>query len=693
MEMNGITDRMNLYEIEVHFCGLTFGIGNGKIRLKDAFGFRCANAQTSELNVLAEIQLAGAFRGASLGAKQILTSEGEKLRYVSHVQEENRLIICQRDESIEVKTVYEALGKAIRVRHIVKNISKEEIVLENAPALLLYGLSGGGTADTKNVFLYRFYNSWHVECQPRKSSLFELGLFCGGPPASKKRVSGVNIGSWSSKEEIPQAIIEDGGRGLFFMFQIENSGSWYWEIGECEREIYLLAGGPNRVFGQWSRKLAAGETFESVPVAFTAANTLNGVLGKMTEYRRRIAPKPVCDENLPVIFNEYMHLSWDNPSEERTKKIAPLAAEMGAEYYVIDCGWHDEEASVYNYVGKWKESKTRFPSGIKATADYLRSFGLKPGLWIETESFGYLCSGMETVYDDSCFFVRNGKAVINMGRKQLDFRQEKVRNYVGGVLRRMIEEYGAEYIKIDYNQDCGEGTELNCCAPGDGLLEHSRAYLAWLKEITERYPHVLIENCGSGGCRMDYAMLSVHPLQSTSDQVDYRNYPYIAGNMLSAVLPEQAGVWSYPCAGENFDDEVVVFNMVNSFLGRIHLASDLRKLTEEQKELVKEGVKYYRRLTPYKKTALPYLPLGFTDFGSDFVASGLLSGKNLFLAVWNLGRTGTIGVPLRDISVKSVRMGYPKGARFETPFECGEDELTLTFREPYRARFLELELN
>ena len=160
------------------------------------------------------------------------------------------------------------------------------------------------------------------------------------------------------------------------------------------------------------------------------------------------------------------------------------------------------------------------------------------------------------------------------------------------------------------------------------ISQYLTSYLAWLKDFETRYPHVLIENCGSGGCRMDYAMLSVHALQSISDQVDYRNYPYIAGNMLSAVLPEQAGVWSYPCAGESFDDEVVIFNMVNGLLGRIHLASDLRKLNDEQKELVKEGIKYYHRLTPYKKKALPYLPLGFTDFSRDFAASGLLCGKS-----------------------------------------------------------------
>lgn len=35
-------------------------------------------------------------------------------------------------------------------------------------------------------------------------------------------------------------------------------------------------------------------------------------------------------------------------------------------------------------------------------------------------------------------------------------------------------------------------------------------------------------------------------IASTSDQTDYCKYPYIVGNILSAVLPEQAAVWSYP---------------------------------------------------------------------------------------------------------------------------------------------------
>ena len=67
-----------------------------------------------------------------------------------------------------------------------------------------------------------------------------------------------------------------------------------------------------------------------------------------------------------------MHLSWDSPTAEQTARIAPVVASLGAEYYVIDCGWHNEEPGdrVYPYVGQWKESHARFPEGVRKTTEY-----------------------------------------------------------------------------------------------------------------------------------------------------------------------------------------------------------------------------------------------------------------------------------------------------------------------------------
>ena len=132
-----------------------------------------------------------------------------------------------------------------------------------------------------------------------------------------------------------------------------------------------------------------------------------------------------------------------------------------------------------------------------------------------------------------------------------------------------------------------KGTEYLADSPGQGLLEHNRAHLSWLDEVLARYPDLTIENCGSGGGRMEYAMLSHLQLQSSSDQEDYRLYPAIAVGESAAVLPEQLAIWSYQLA--NGDADAATFNLVNAMLFRIHQSGHLAELSPESFTQVKNG--------------------------------------------------------------------------------------------------------
>jgi len=119
-------------------------------------------------------------------------------------------------------------------------------------------------------------------------------------------------------------------------------------------------------------------------------------------------------------------------------------------------------------------------------------------------------------------------------------RNPEVRAYLHSVVDRMVTNYKAGYIKMDYNVDGLEGTEYLADSPGQGLLEHNRALLTWHDEILSRYPDLIIENCGSGGGRMEYAMLSHLQLQSSSDQEDYRLFPAIAVGETAAFFPNNS---------------------------------------------------------------------------------------------------------------------------------------------------------
>ncbi len=316
------------------------------------------------------------------------------------------------------------------------------------------------------------------------------------------------------------------------------------------------------------------------------------------------------------------------------------------------------------------------------------------------------CYEMQDFYGDDAFFKRNGQKVITSDRIFLDFRNQKVRDYMTSVIDKMVES-DIGYIKFDSNQDAGAGTEIDSSSPGDGLYEASYAYYNWVKEIMARHPSLIIEASASGGHRMDYKTLSIHPIVSTSDQTDYKKYPYIAGNILSCVLPEQAAIWSYPVeslgtdvfdadtyetVNQRIDVEQVIMNMVTSMLGRMHLASAVHLLSEEKCAYIKEGIKYYNSISYAKRNALPYFPIGFSHFGQEQVVAGFIHKKIIYLAVWNLGGNGIVNIPIKEYTVKSAKISYPTFCSEEIDVE--EHRVVLKLKNgKYQARFLEIEVN
>ena len=681
--------------MQLNFTPLRFEIENDRIFLKSLADYPVHGG-------FVDVTVNGENKDSHLGAKMIPSSEGGRLTYVSHRIDGDTLEIIQRSQVLEVKTVFRRYPdtNAVSVYTEVTNVTNAEITLEEVSALVLKEVCGDVNRP-EDAYLTVFNQSHHGECQTVRQSLYDLGMLSGVPTA-QRRISGGNVGSWSTKEALPQGILENGGR--FLMFQIESNNSWYYELADCFNRLYLWLGSACLPFGGWCKTLGAGESYRTVPVAVCVSDSLNGVLAEMTRYRRHIAGHCQADNTLPTIFNEYMHLSWDSPTAEQTARIAPVVASLGAEYYVIDCGWHNEEPGdkVYPYVGQWKESHARFPEGLRKTTDLIRSLGMKAGLWIEPEIIGIKCGEMLDYYDDDCFITRFGKKVCVMGRYFLDYRNQKVLDYMSETIRRMVEDYGADYIKLDYNEDLGIGTDKASDSFGEGLEQCAHAYLNWIDEMRDRFPHVLFETCSSGGMRMDYETLKHFSIISTSDQTNYRNYPYIAANVLSAVLPEQAAVWSYPVdsfgrpnepfeatyewVNTHISSEQVIMNMVNSFLGRMHLASHVELLSEDKQALICEGIDYFNRLSRIKTDALPYLPFGFTDFTKQQVACGLLRGDTLYLAVWNLGGDA-VTVPL-DRPIRGAEVVYPKNSDLGVTVDgCS---LTVAFTEPYQARFLEI---
>lgn len=644
-----------------------------------------------------------------MGCELVHTSLGERLRYVRHERREDESGACHvfflKDEQdgLAVELYYQFYKglNTFTCHSEIYNEGKEPQGLEALTSFSLHGfeLSGSRAYDNRYL-LHVVHNGWQKELSWKAYRFPELGLTSSqkrGRNNSTKMISFSNTGAWSTKEFLPMAVLEDEETGGYLAWQIEHNGSWHWEIAEHAGMLYLKAAGPTELYAHWYKQLGAGERFVSVPVSVSCGTGgVEAAAQELTRYRRRIRRKNEDNEKLPVIFNDYMNCLWGNPTTKDEIPLIDIAAECGCEYYCIDCGWYS--AGVWwGSVGEWLPSKERFPAtpdfpeGIVSLLSYIRRKGMVPGLWLELEVMGLHCP-LAKAKPDSWFFMRHGKRVREKSRYQLDYRNPEVREFATGVISRLVEEYGVGYIKMDYNIEPGIGTDYCADSCGDGLLEHERAYLAWLDSIFEKYPGLVIENCGSGGMRMDYALLRRHSVQSTSDMEDYKMYATIAVNAPLALTPEQAAVWSYPLEPGN--EEETVFNMVNVLLLRIHQSGHLFKLGEKCRELIREAIAYYKEIREDRKDAVPFWPLGLAGYRDEWAALGLLGKEKAYLAVWRRNSESeecALALPQYKGKKVKARCAYPQMR--QVPFVWDDESGILTVRmpEPVMARIFELQ--
>lgn len=641
-----------------------------------------------------EIHISGHPTIDHCGDRYIFTSESLTLKYIRHYyikdDDSKTLVIVQKNKYLKVLSYYQLYYNThvIRCYNEVINISKETLTLEYVSSFAKKDMIGYHHFDKATLSIP--HNSWFLECQWKSYRLMDIGIVSINEIKNFKKFCLSNTGAWSSKNYLPMGMLFDPITHTNFLWQIEANGSWSYELGDFVGNVTLNLSGPTFQENGWSKRLKPKERFVSVKVAITKARNYEQCLANMTHYRRKIVRKANDHDHNPIIFNEYMLASWNCPSDMTAHQLAPTAIKLGAEYFVIDCGWHDEIKDPFYYVGKWEESHSKYPEGLKKTLGYIRQLGLKPGLWLEPEVVGALGDAQE-IWDEDCFFHRFQKRLVISNRYQLDFRNKKVQSFFEAKIDQLVNEFHVEYFKLDYNIEPGMGMDSKDQSFGDALLEHNRAYHSFIERIGRKYPHIIIESCASGGNRLDYLTLDNVNIVSTSDQIKFDIYPYIIANILSAVIPEQAGIWCYPML-ENAKEEDITYediniNILNSIIGRVHLASKLYLLSKEKQDFIKEGMLFYHQLDEFKKGAVPIFPLGFASYGDSHLCFGLRNGNKAYLWVYNMRGTKDISISLKK--VKKVTVAFPK--KLPTNYELKGHKLIVHPLKTMMARLFEVE--
>ena len=655
--------------------------------------------QGQEVYPILEVNVTGKSTRGMHGYRHNAGSASLDFRYQKHEIRETEsgkeLVITLKTEHDVYAYYHFGMYRGVPVVRIfteLENRGQESWAVEYLSSFVYQNLCGEGKKPYyEKTDVYLPFNSWSCEARWEREDLSDLnltGMMSGfnSPKFGNNRFAYTGHSSWSSVEYLPMGLCRDRETGISYVFEVESSGQWHIEYdSEIGERLTLALSGPTEQEHGWWLDLRPGRTFTTVPAAFGAVRgDVSQAFGALTEYRRRMRRASEDDRKCSVVFNDYMNCLFGDPTEEKEKKIIDLAADLGCEYYCMDCGWYDK-GFWWDRVGEWKESPERFPHGIKALSDYVRSKGMVMGLWLEIEVMGTECE-LAKKLPDSWFVCRHGKRHIDNKRYLLDFRNPEVYSYCMDVVDRLVQEYGVGYFKVDYNVTQGIGSELDTESCAGAMLGHYRALYRWYEEIFRKYPDLVIENCGSGGQRMDYGMLRLLSLQSTSDQTDVIDNAYIASVVASAVTPEQAGMWVYPYED---DAEHVILNMVNGLLLRPYISGMVWKLSENSLNLMREGIALYKKIRGDVSTGTPFWPLGLGTLHDDVLAYGIQAKDRAYLAVFAIGTdTAEIPLSLPDRKISGVKVIYPPVGNCDVSFANGV--LRVHMPQKKAARLLEI---
>lgn len=635
----------------------------------------------------------------------IQTVVGERLAYQRHEEYHEdgwlvlRVDLADPESGLAAEAFFRTLDGVgvVQTWSRLTNRGEHRLTLDAVTSFTL-----GGVVDSRDgvagLDLWFADNEWLAEGRWQRRALREVLVDMNhGRHRQEGRSSAwrASQGTWSTGRHLPMGALTARDDGRTLLWQLENPGGWRWEVGEFAEAAYVALLGPTDRDHQWRQALEPDEAFTTVPAAVAIGAALDGgdgtggfteAVAAMTAYRRALRRPHPDHARLPVIFNDFMNTVMGDPTTERLLPLIDAAAEVGAEYFVIDAGWYASEAGWWDTVGAWEESAIRFPAGLSEVVDRIREHGMVPGLWLEPEVIG-VRSALAGSLPPAAFFQRDGERVVDNGRYHLDLRHPAAVEHLDAVVDRLVADYGVGYFKLDYNVNPGPGTDIGGSA-GAGLLGHERALLAWLDGVLDRHPGLTLENCASGGMRSDYAMLSHLQLQSTSDQQEHFRYPAIAAAAPAAIAPEQAASWAYP--QPEFGDGENAFALCNALLGRVHLSGNLDRMTPEQRALVADALAVYKQIRTDIPAAVPFWPLGLPGWTDPWIVLGLRNSVKTYVTVWRRPGGGsaaeeTFVIPhLKGRDVEAAVL-FPQDVKTELRWLPGRGELTVCLPEPGTA--------
>ena len=333
-------------------------------------------------------------------------------------------------------------------------------------------------------------------------------------------------GGRSSSEIIPFFNVDLGSEGL--VIAIGWTGEWAATFSRDEHSNLRLQAG----MALTHLKLHPAEEIRTprILTLFWQGQNIKGnnMLRRFILTHHR--PKPNSEPlNLPII-----HSGWGGTAaDEHLENIGRIVEhDLPIECYWIDAEWFGQ-GTWWGQPGNWQVKKDLYPQGFKPISDLLHKSGRQFLLWFEPQRVckdtpwyelkerpnwllelgngddsykQWKTDGWPIPHDDPRWIIyESRRSQMNEGELLFNMGNPDARRFLTDFISSRIDEFGLDWYREDANIAPLEYWRHADRPDRQGMAEirYVEGLYDFWDELLQRHPHLKIDNCASGGRRID----------------------------------------------------------------------------------------------------------------------------------------------------------------------------------------------
>ena len=413
-----------------------------------------------------------------------------------------------------------------------------------------------------------------------------------------------NIGGRSSDGIMPFFDATASGDG--YIASIGWTGNWKAEFTRCDAGIQIRTGLKETEF-----YLKPGEKIRTSSILimkYTDAEDKHNKFRRLikSHFSHKSCTHSDRDGLMAVEF-------WGGlTSEEMKKRLNEFKEyDINFEDVWIDAGWYGNCTKCDDpftgdwsaHTGDWSVNKCVHPQELRDVSECARQAGMKLMLWFEPER---AIEGTDATKNHPDWFL----SIPDSKNKILNYGNDEAKTYVRDMLCGYIDELDLSCYRQDFNTFLTEYFKVNDEENRRGITEIKHImgmYEIW-DYILEKSPGIIIDNCASGGRRIDIETLKRSIPFFRSDYLcNFNENPEVLqthNSNIAQYLPYNG------CSSKTKGDTYAIRSSYSSSWGAMFYATIFRTMS-------KEDFMWTKKITDEYRSIRKYMSMDFYNHGSS----------------------------------------------------------------------------